>query len=67
MSEVIEAWNGFLQRHPNEGRAYLERGGAYSRIRKMNEAAQDAQKACDLGVNEGCEHAKRLRAMGMVK
>ncbi len=61
MSEVIEAWNGFLQRHPNEGRAYLERGGAFTRVKKMDEARRDAEKACELGVAKGCEYAKRLR------
>ncbi|MBN2576980.1 MAG: DUF4034 domain-containing protein, partial [Deltaproteobacteria bacterium] len=57
-SEVVEMWNGYVARHPNDGRAYLERGGAYFHLRKMAEAKADAAKACALGISEGCMRAK---------
>jgi tetratricopeptide (TPR) repeat protein len=57
-ARVIELWTGYLARHPEEGRAYLERGGAYFRLGKRDEARADAAKACDLGITEGCARAK---------
>jgi tetratricopeptide (TPR) repeat protein len=57
-ARVIEVWTGYLARHPEEGRAYLERGGAYFRLGKRAEAKADAARACDLGINEGCARAK---------
>jgi hypothetical protein len=41
-------------------RAYLERGGAYFNLRKIDLARADAVKACDLGVSEACARAKAL-------
>jgi tetratricopeptide (TPR) repeat protein len=57
-AEVIEMWNGYIARHPSDGRAYLERGGAYFHLRKIAEAKADAAKACELGISEGCMRAK---------
>ena len=57
-AEVVEMWNGYIARHPSDGRAYLERGGAYFHLRKIAEAKADAAKACELGISEGCMHAK---------
>ncbi len=59
-AEVIEHWTEHLTRHPNEGRGYLERGGAYRAIRQMDAAIRDAEKACELGVTKGCEIARRF-------
>lgn len=61
--EVVKLWNDFLARHPTEGRAYLERGGAYYHLKKLREAHADAQKACELGVSEGCNVAKRVAGL----
>lgn len=54
-------WTAYLARHPNEGRAYLERGGANFHLGKRAEARADAAKACELGVSEGCEREKQIR------
>lgn len=59
-ARVVELWTAYLARHPDAGRAYLERGGAYYNLRKLAEAKADATKACSLGVSEGCAQAKRL-------
>ncbi len=61
--EVIKLWNDYLTRHPSEGRAFLERGGAYYHLKKLREAHADAQKACELGVSEGCNVARRVAGM----
>jgi tetratricopeptide (TPR) repeat protein len=57
-TEVVALWDSYLERNPKDGRAYLERGGAYFHLRKVAEAKADAAKACDLGISEGCLHAK---------
>ena len=59
---VVALWNDFLARHPEHGQAYLERGGALFHLRRLPDALADAQKACDLGVSEGCVRAKQLGA-----
>lgn len=60
---VVAMWTEFLARNPNDGRAYLERGGAYFNMRRMSEAHADASKACALGVADGCARAKQVAAM----
>ena len=59
---VIAIWTEYLGRHPNDGTAYLERGGAYYHLRKAPEAHADMTKACELGMSEGCARAKQLAA-----
>jgi hypothetical protein len=49
-------------RNPNEGRAYPERSGTYFNLHKLQEAKEDAAKACELGVREGCSRAKWLQS-----
>ncbi len=58
--QIVELWNDYLSRHPNDGQAYLERGGAYYHWGKRAEAGRDARKACELGINEGCARARQL-------
>lgn len=58
--EVVALWDRYLGRHPNEGRAYLERGGAYHHLRNLGQAQADAKRACELGVNEGCLRARTI-------
>lgn len=57
-SDVVVAWSRYLEEHPRDGKAFLERGGAYWRQGKQAEAKRDARQACELGVNEGCARAK---------
>jgi len=59
----VELWNGYLARHPDDGPAYLERGGAYFHMRRLKEAGADAKKACELGVSEGCARARQVAGM----
>jgi tetratricopeptide (TPR) repeat protein len=62
-AEVIEHWNDFITRHPEEGRAYLERGGALFQIKKLPESLKDAEQACKLGVAPACSRADQVRNM----
>jgi tetratricopeptide (TPR) repeat protein len=57
---VVGLWSRFLERHPDHGQAYLERGGAYFHLGKRAEALADARKACELGVSEGCVRARQV-------
>ncbi|HSB69995.1 MAG TPA: tetratricopeptide repeat protein [Burkholderiales bacterium] len=59
----VELWNAYLARHPQDGPAYLERGGAYFHLRRLTEARADARAACELGVSEGCAREKQVAAM----
>jgi Flp pilus assembly protein TadD len=60
---IIEMWTDYLSRHPDDGRAYLERGGAYVHLGKPKEAYTDATKGCSLGVSEACVRAKQIEPM----
>lgn len=56
---VVAMWNGYLARNPKDGRAYLERGGAYHQLGDAAASHADAKRACDLGFAEGCVEASR--------
>ena len=58
--EVIDLWTGYLRRHPEDGRAYFERGGAFFQSGRAKEAGDDARRACDLGLNAACARARQL-------
>lgn len=51
---IERLWTEYIGRHPDEGRAYVERSGTYRRQKRGDEARADAKKACDLGFSEGC-------------
>jgi tetratricopeptide (TPR) repeat protein len=59
-AKVVQMWDAFLGRHPDHGRAHLERGGALFHLRRLADAHSAAQKACELGVSEGCARARQL-------
>lgn len=59
-AEVLTLWNTYLAAHPNDGPAYMERGGAYWNLGKQAEAKADATKACGLGLSEACAKLKSL-------
>jgi tetratricopeptide (TPR) repeat protein len=60
LDRVVAMWSDYLARHPGDGPAHLERGGAYFHQRKLAEAHADASRACDLGVSEGCARKQQL-------
>lgn len=59
-THILEMWNEYLERHPDEARGYLERGGTYYHLGRPDDARADAQRACDMGITEGCTQAKRF-------
>jgi Flp pilus assembly protein TadD len=56
-ADVVEMWTRYLEANPRDGRAHLERGGAFFHLGRRDEARADAKAACDLGVSEGCARA----------
>jgi tetratricopeptide (TPR) repeat protein len=58
--EIVPLWDAYIAKHPDDGRAYLERGGTHVHLGERQQAGDDAKKACDLGVNEGCLRARQL-------
>jgi tetratricopeptide (TPR) repeat protein len=54
---IVAMWTEYIGRHPDDARAYLERGGTYSQLHDGNESHADALKACTLGLSEGCARA----------
>jgi hypothetical protein len=56
--EILAAWNAYLAIHPDDGRAYMERSGTNWRFGRHADDARDLARACELGVNEGCERAR---------
>ncbi len=62
-NRVVTMWTEYLTRHPSEGRAYLERGGAYFSLKQLPEAFADAKQACSHGSSEGCTREKQLAPM----
>ena len=56
---IIAQWSGYLMTHPNDGRAFLERGGAQHRKGSIDAARSDIETACRLDVAKACDIAKR--------
>ena len=57
--EIAQMWTVFLARQPTEGRAFSERAGTFVHLGRQREALEDLEKACELGVTEGCARLKR--------
>jgi tetratricopeptide (TPR) repeat protein len=54
-SQIIKYWDQYLLIHPEDGRAYLERGGTYYHKGDMEMALENAKKSADLGNVQGKE------------
>jgi hypothetical protein len=52
---LTNTWTAYLAVHPEDGRGYMERAGTYHHRGMAAEAQADLRRACDLGINEGCE------------
>lgn len=62
--EVVTMWDDFITRHPDEARAYLERGGTHHHLRHPDQAMEDWKKACEMGVEQGCNLVRRFGGAG---
>lgn len=60
-AEILPIWERYLRAHPDDARAYFERGGTYQHLGRRAEAHADAQRACELGMNQGCVYARRTQ------
>ena len=58
--EIIRHWGAHLERHPADGRGFVERGGALTHVGRFEEALHDVNRACELGVQQGCALAPRV-------
>jgi tetratricopeptide (TPR) repeat protein len=58
---VIALWSSYLDRHPKDGRAFLERAGARRHKEGMGAARGDILSACALGNAEACDIARTQR------
>jgi tetratricopeptide (TPR) repeat protein len=54
-STIVQMWTTYLEQHPNDGRAFYERAGAYRRF-DLTSGLADLRRACDLGVQDACRH-----------
>jgi tetratricopeptide (TPR) repeat protein len=59
-AEIIRHWSAHLDRHPADGRGFVERGGALTHVGRFDEALHDVDRACELGVERGCALVARL-------
>jgi tetratricopeptide (TPR) repeat protein len=51
---AVSHWTRYLERHPDSGRAFCERGGARYRRGDREDALADARRACELGWTPCC-------------
>ena len=61
-AEVVTMWDAYVVRHPDDARAYYERGGAQYRQRKREAAMSDLKRACDLRMQRACGDLRRMSA-----
>lgn len=59
--KIISYWDNYIERHPDNGRAYVERGGAYFRSGNVKAAVQNAKLAADLGDVQGKETYEKYK------
>lgn len=57
---IVEHWDQYLSRKPDDARALFERSGTHYRMRNLPAAKTDVTRACDLGLEEACAQMKRV-------
>lgn len=61
--EIIGYWDRYIKRNPQNGNAYLERGGAYYHKGDYRSSMEDAKKAWELGVPEGRQRYEQMKKL----
>jgi tetratricopeptide (TPR) repeat protein len=56
-TRIAALWTEYIAQHPTDGAAYLERSGTYYHLGQQALSQDDAAKACEYGMNEGCARA----------
>lgn len=54
-TQIIDAWTQYLERHPDDDVALLERAGAWHHHGNEPAARQDLERSCELGNAKACE------------
>lgn len=62
-SQIIQYWDKYIELRPQDGRAFVERGGAFYRKGDMKSAVENAKKSAELGNLEGIEAYNRFKHM----
>ena len=57
--EIVGLWTRYLARHDEDGRAHMERAGTYNHLGRRAEMIADLERACELGITEGCARLRR--------
>lgn len=60
-TDALKDTDAILLLEPNNGRAYKLRSDCDFQLGNLSQAKEDAQKSCDLGYEDGCVAAKRLK------
>ncbi|MCP5071472.1 MAG: DUF4034 domain-containing protein [bacterium] len=58
--KVVKMWDHFIARHPDDPRAYRERGGAKWQLGRREDGLADMKKACELGFAAACKDEKGM-------
>jgi len=58
--KIIPYWDTYIERNPNDAKAYLERGGTYYRSGNLEKALSDSSRSCGLGNREGCSRKDQV-------
>jgi tetratricopeptide (TPR) repeat protein len=58
--EIITRWTRFIEAHPDSGKAFYERGGAYHHKGDEEAARRDVEQACALQYDRACQLLERL-------
>ncbi len=59
---IATMWGNYIALHPEDGRAYDERGGTFMQMRNFPASLADSQRGCELGVSAARAYAARLGA-----
>jgi len=58
--KAVEDFSLVIEIDPSDGAAYYNRGVAYSRLELYADALIDLNRACELGIEKGCDGAERI-------
>jgi tetratricopeptide (TPR) repeat protein len=58
--QIISYWDEYIARHPDDSRAYLERGGTYYHKGDLREAVRNAKIAAGMGNAEAQQAYERF-------
>jgi len=61
--QIIRYWDQYITLHPDNSRAYVERGGAYYHSGNIKLAVNNAKIAADMGNHEGREAYEKFKHM----